>query len=94
MSTLSRLFLFGCLIAGLAWTIHGSDVRAATRSPSSASEHSLLYWRYLCGENNPQTETVKNGWREISCPGQNWKVKAKENEDVVREVNEKVTAQP
>jgi hypothetical protein len=88
MGLVLRYFLLSSFSMSIAVLAGFNSAAAANRSIASGSERSLLYWRYLC-ENSPQVETVANGWRELSCPSQGWKIKAKENEDLVKEVNEK-----
>lgn len=65
MSTFSiRVFFVLCL------TMISSVSEAKTRAPKTENEFSVLYWRYLC-ENQSQIEHNN----ELSCPGQNWKIK-------------------
>jgi hypothetical protein len=80
MCCLYRLFLFALLVLSVS-----NGAYARLPEPGNPSERSLLYWRYLC-QDEEQAETVQNGQREFKCISRGWTVKTSENNGTVQEI--------
>ena len=79
MRFVSRLFLFALLM------LLGTAEGAFARLPATNSEHSLLYWRYLC-RGEKQEEAIHKEEREFKCPSQGWMVRTPASNGIVKEI--------
>lgn len=73
-------------ILAMSVSVFTAFMQAHARTPKSANEQSLLYWRYLC-ENQPQIEKLAaraDDGVELKCLEQGWTVKS--HGDAVLEV--------
>jgi hypothetical protein len=72
--------LFFLVSISLLLIVFLERAQAITRAPRNSNEASLIYWRYLC-ENQQQTEKTEsfsntNVQIELKCPSQHWLIRS------------------